>query len=278
VCTTRNTGATIATARFIRFGPHAQLNTKAAGELGPLHLLDCKRHGCRRCTRPAPDSFTRKSCSAQDLPPLFSLAIIRLVSGLSTQSEEKRTISTYTYPGVYIQELPSGVHAINGVATSIAAFVGWTAQGPTAQATLVESWADFQAQFGGFDSRSLLGYAVNQFFANGGSQAYIVRLVAGNTVNASSPNAAKIGNRFVYAKNPGAWGNNIAITAAVSPADNTRFSILVQSTAGPCQLDVALPPHSDPRFYCIHQVSNSKRSLLQSAFSEKQQLAQAGGS
>ena len=85
-------------------------------------------------------------------------------------------MATYTYPGVYIQEIPSGVHTITGVATSIAAFVGWAAQGPTNQATLVQSWSDFANQFGGLDSRSYLGYAVNQFFANGGQQAYIVRL------------------------------------------------------------------------------------------------------
>jgi hypothetical protein len=42
---------------------------------------------------------------------------------------------------------------------------------------LIESWADYQALFGGLDARSKLGYSVNQFFANGGTQAYIVRLV-----------------------------------------------------------------------------------------------------
>jgi len=86
---------------------------------------------------------------------------------------------TFTYPGVYIEEIPSGVHTITGVATSIAAFVGWAAQGPTSAATLVQSWQDYASQFGGLDSRSYLGYAVNQFFANGGQQAYIVRLTDG---------------------------------------------------------------------------------------------------
>src|SRR5271166_3290728 len=94
-------------------------------------------------------------------------------------------MSAYTYPGVYIQELPSGQHTITGVATSIAAFVGWANQGPTDEASLVLSWLDFANQFGGLDSRSYLGYAVNQFFLNGGQQAYIVRLVSdgsgGNT-------------------------------------------------------------------------------------------------
>ena len=85
-------------------------------------------------------------------------------------------MSAFTYPGVYIEELSSGVHTIAGVATSIAAFVGWAPQGPVTEATLVQSWSEYQTLFGGLDSRSLLGYALNQFFANGGQQAYIVRL------------------------------------------------------------------------------------------------------
>ena len=94
-------------------------------------------------------------------------------------------MAAFTFPGVYIEEIPSGVHTITGVATSIAAFIGWADQGPIDQATLVQSWSDFANQFGGLDYRSYLGYAVNQFFANGGQQAYIVRLVSdssgGNT-------------------------------------------------------------------------------------------------
>lgn len=85
---------------------------------------------------------------------------------------------TFTYPGVYIEEVPSAVHTITGVATSIAAFVGWAPAGPTGKATLIQSFSDFANQFHGLDRRSLLGYSVNQFFGNGGQQTYIVRLVA----------------------------------------------------------------------------------------------------
>src|ERR1700745_247481 len=81
-----------------------------------------------------------------------------------------------SYPGVYIQKVPSAVHSIAGVATSIGAFVGWAARGSTTEAVLVESFMDFQRQFGGLDSRSLLGYAVSHFFNNGGPQTYVVRL------------------------------------------------------------------------------------------------------
>jgi len=49
---------------------------------------------------------------------------------------------TPTYPGVYIEEIPSGVHTITGVATSIAAFAGWAPKGPTDSAELVLSWPE----------------------------------------------------------------------------------------------------------------------------------------
>ena len=84
-------------------------------------------------------------------------------------------LPVFKYPGVYVEELPIAVHRIAGVATSIPAFVGWAPQGPVNQATLVESWQDFQTQFGGWHPHSHLGKTVHQFFSNGGRQAYIVR-------------------------------------------------------------------------------------------------------
>lgn len=83
--------------------------------------------------------------------------------------------STYTYPGVYIQELPSPVHSIAGVATSIAAFVGYTSRGIDNRAQAIYSFSDFQRLYGGLASNSEVSYAVQQFYQNGGSQAYVVR-------------------------------------------------------------------------------------------------------
>ena len=81
-----------------------------------------------------------------------------------------------TYPGVYIEEIPSGVRTITGVATSITAFIGSAARGPVNTATRISSYADFERTFGGITIDSALGFAVRDFYRNGGSQAVIVRL------------------------------------------------------------------------------------------------------
>jgi phage tail sheath protein FI len=83
---------------------------------------------------------------------------------------------TPTYPGVYIEEIPSGVRTITGVATSITAFIGRALRGPVNEAVTINSFADFERTFGGLWVDSSLGYAVRDFYLNGGSQAVIVRL------------------------------------------------------------------------------------------------------
>jgi uncharacterized protein len=81
-----------------------------------------------------------------------------------------------TYPGVYIREIPSGVRTITGVATSITAFIGRAQRGPTDEPVTINSFSDFERVFGGLWAWSSLGYAVRDFYLNGGSQAIIVRL------------------------------------------------------------------------------------------------------
>ncbi len=83
---------------------------------------------------------------------------------------------TPTYPGVYLEEIPSGVRTITGVATSITAFIGRALRGPTDTAVTINSYGDFERIFGGLWLGSSLGYAVRDFYLNGGSQAVIVRL------------------------------------------------------------------------------------------------------
>jgi uncharacterized protein len=76
---------------------------------------------------------------------------------------------TPTYPGVYIEEVPSGVHPITGVATSIAAFIDFFPMGPLDTAVQVLSQADFDRSFGGLNRDSEASYAIQQFFLNGGA-------------------------------------------------------------------------------------------------------------
>ena len=65
---------------------------------------------------------------------------------------------------------------INGVATSITAFIGSALRGPAELPGSVNSFADFERLYGGLWAQSTLGYAVQQFFLNGGSQALIIRV------------------------------------------------------------------------------------------------------
>jgi hypothetical protein len=79
-----------------------------------------------------------------------------------------------SYPGVYIEEIPSGVRTIVGVATSITAFLGTAEKGPVNVATTLTSFGDYQRTFGGFGKAGRgpypMYYAVRDFFLNGGAR------------------------------------------------------------------------------------------------------------
>src|SRR5436305_7953610 len=85
--------------------------------------------------------------------------------------------ASLTYPGVYVEEIKSGVRTITGVATSIAAFVGSAERGPVNDPTTIFSFGEFERNFGGLDLDHSMSFAVRDFYLNGGSQAIIVRLV-----------------------------------------------------------------------------------------------------
>src|SRR4051812_13870863 len=134
-----------------------------------------------------------------------------------------------TYPGVYIEEIPSGVRPITGVATSIAAFIDYFSRGLLNQAVQILSLADFERQFGGLDTNSQASYAIQQFFLNGGTQAWVVRVGDSSSATSSIATAAvelldkpsgTVGIvtvttgqqiRGVSAENPGGWGNNLRL-------------------------------------------------------------------
>jgi phage tail sheath protein FI len=119
-----------------------------------------------------------------------------------------------SYPGVYVEEISSGVHTITGVPTSVTAFVGYTSRGPTDEATQIFSFADFERSFGGLNLQSQMSYAVQHFFLNGGAQAWIVR-VAGGAAAAAIDLKNDLGGGIVTltvkAISEGLWGNQLRI-------------------------------------------------------------------
>jgi len=118
---------------------------------------------------------------------------------------------TVNYPGVYVEEIPSGVHAITGVATSIAAFLGRARSGPVDKPVTISSYGDFEHVFGGLWSESSLSFAVKDFFLNGGSQAIIVRLFHPEAGKASKTKLA-VGEIKLEAADEGSWGMDLRIT------------------------------------------------------------------
>jgi uncharacterized protein len=120
-----------------------------------------------------------------------------------------------TYPGVYIQEVSSGVRTITGVSTSIAAFFGRTLKGPLNKAVRCLGYADFLREFGGGHPLNDTGFSVKQFFDNGGTDCYVVRLAKGASPASVTLRNGTGGNSFnvltATAKADGAWGQQIKL-------------------------------------------------------------------
>lgn len=119
-----------------------------------------------------------------------------------------------TYPGVYIQELPSGVRTVSGVATSIAAFVGRALRGPVNQPLTCFSFGEFTRRFGGLWANGPMSYAIDDFYGNGGGQAEVVRLFKAKAADDDGIATLDIGALALRASSPGEWGNNLAGSAS----------------------------------------------------------------
>ncbi len=137
-----------------------------------------------------------------------------------------------TYPGVYIEEIPSGVRTITGVATAITAFIGATLRGPldTGVPVRVQSFAEFERVFGGLWRQSPMTYAVSQFFQNGGSDALIIRIINGGAAATGSADTLNL-----EAASPGDWGEQLRIRVD----HNTRPEIGVEELFNLTVRDIA---------------------------------------
>lgn len=170
---------------------------------------------------------------------------------------------TPTYPGVYIEEIPSGVRTITGVATSITAFIGRAPRGPVNEPTTINSFADYERIFGGLSLISTMSYAVRDFYLNGGSQAIIIRLYNGPPpesppiseaatitlpADASPPSPSLV----LVSANVGAWGANLSALVDHDTKDksnNLLFNLTISEKDGATEkfLNVSVDS-DDPRY------------------------------
>ncbi len=193
----------------------------------------------------------------------------------------------YQHPGVYLEEIPSGSRPIESASTSTALIAGFAAKGPVNVPTFILSFDQYVNKFGGindFHGRAAtlgtevdhMGHAVKAFFDNGGSKAYIARLVNSGTVNtptalvsASSklivPAASPTSGIALSAANPGAWANGLLVAAAAAGAG--RFNVAVgypdkNGTPLPLETynDVTLDPLDTLNYLGVHV--NGRSALL----------------
>ncbi|MEM9158991.1 MAG: phage tail sheath C-terminal domain-containing protein [Verrucomicrobiota bacterium] len=134
----------------------------------------------------------------------------------------------YRHPGVYVEEIPSGVRPIEGVPTSITAFIGRAQRGPLNSPTTLHSFNDFIRRFGSFWKDSELPSALHSYFDNGGSEAIVVRIDNSATAAAfeisTDPNTPVL---KLLAANPGKWAEHLRLTIT-HPSDQTeRFNLEV---------------------------------------------------
>ena len=141
-----------------------------------------------------------------------------------------------SYPGVYVEELPSGVRTITGVATSVTAFLGKALRGPVNRAVTLTSFGDFERVFGGLSRDFTLGYAVRDFFANGGAQAVVVRLFKQPSGLAAKA-TFEITNLPVESASEGAWGNLVRVRVDQKAAADPNL-VAVAARLGVAPADV----------------------------------------
>jgi phage tail sheath protein FI len=175
---------------------------------------------------------------------------------------------TPTYPGVYVEEIASGVRTITGVATSVTAFIGRAKRGPVNEAITINSFGDYERIFGGLDLKSSMSYAVRDFYLNGGSQAVIVRLY---NADPGDPNAnpvvpapktkskLKIGQLTLEAAYEGSWGNylrgsidtnvseEVAARMNLNKADLFNLTVRDTSAGGASETFLNLSVKDSPR-------------------------------
>ncbi len=176
---------------------------------------------------------------------------------------------TTTFPGIYIQELPSNTHTIAAAPTSVTVFVGYvhpfkTDSSNYNRALEIFSFSDYERLFGGFYQSAIIdanvAYAVNEFFLNGGTDAFVVGLQpknyfnnAGSSVGSIAPANATIANGIQF--------------TALEPTDNQSMSVIISnvqndSSSNPTIADIVVTYGNKTEVYRkisldkVHNVAN----------------------
>ena len=174
-----------------------------------------------------------------------------------------------TFPGVYIDELPSAVRTIVGVPTSITAFVGAARRGEADEPIHITSWSDFERSFGGLWDQSDMSYAVFQYYQNGGVEAEIVRVVANDATAATLDLGSGV---KLEALSEGKWGNSLRarVDHNTKPKDNAGDPDMYNLTVR--DMDTGL----EESFRNIEAKANSPRALSRVLTSSSLVQAAAG--
>jgi phage tail sheath protein FI len=189
-----------------------------------------------------------------------------------------------SYPGVYVEEVPSGVRPIAAASTSIAAFIGVAERGPVGEAVKVFNFTEYQNRYGGFLSGSFLSHAVYQFFNNGGTQCYIVRVAGANAATANIVLRDRAATNpqpslTISASSPGAWGNLLGVVivnGTNDPVNEFNLAVFQQDELTPLERfdNLSMVPGT-PNF--IETATASSR-YIRAAINAANTNAQAGTS
>ncbi len=167
------------------------------------------------------------------------------------------------HPGVYIEEVPSGVRPIEGVSTSTAAFLGKAEKGYLDHAFMVTSFTEFQANYGGFLNDSYLAHAALQFFNNGGKRLYIVRVAkdaATADVSIADRKGAPTKTLTIAAASPGAWGNALEVIVADGTLDTgDEFKLSVRQNGAVVEVFDNLSVNPDTANFAENVVNAGSR-------------------
>ena len=150
-----------------------------------------------------------------------------LAVAVRLKRKSETVMPEYLSPGVYVEEYESGAIPMEGVGTSTAGFIGLAEKGDViGKPQLVTSFSDYVRIFGGYLSETKFGdkrylpYAVEHFFINGGSRAFVMRVCPADAKCAATKSDSALS---FTAKNPGEWGNRVKVT--VSPVSRVKTQV-----------------------------------------------------